>query len=124
MNETRRRRSRAGGRKSRLAARARPIRSAIPYVTRRIPVYEVLSPYGKLDDGVKTQPRADSAVWLAEWRTLAYLTNGIRADDLRFQPVMVTLEQCDMAFLSNDWLAFRQAAQQVREAVECGRRER
>ena len=56
--------------------------------------------------------------WLAEWRTLAYLTDGIRADDPRFQPVMATLKQCDIAFLANDWPAFQQVAAQVRLAVQ------
>ncbi len=83
-----------------------------------LPVYEVLSPCGKLDDGVKAQPRADGADWLAEWRTLARITDGITADDPRFQPVMATLEQCDAAFLANDWLAFQQAVARVWLAVQ------
>ncbi len=58
--------------------------------------------------------------WLAEWRTLARITNGIRADDPRFQPAMTALEQCDRAYLAGDWPAFQQAAQQVRQAVEWG----
>ena len=53
--------------------------------------------------------------WLAEWRTLARITDGITADDPRFQPVMAALEQCDKAFQANDWSAFRRAAMQVRE---------
>ncbi len=56
--------------------------------------------------------------WLAEWRTLAYLTNGIRADDLRFQSVMATLDQCDKAFLVNDWPAFQRAAASLGEPCE------
>ena len=55
--------------------------------------------------------------WLAEWRTLARITDGITADDPRFKPVMAALEQCDTAYLAGDWPAFQQAAQQVREAV-------
>ncbi len=56
--------------------------------------------------------------WLAEWRTLARITNGIRADDSRFQPVMTALEQCDTAYLAGDWPAFQQAVAQVRLAVQ------
>ncbi len=59
--------------------------------------------------------------WLAEWRTLARITNGIVADDPQFQPVMTALEQCDTAYLAGDWPAFQQAVQQVRQAVEWGR---
>ena len=65
----------------------------------------------------RTQPRADIEAWQAAWRELAAITDGIRADDPRFQLVMATLKQCDIAFLANNWLVFRQAAQQVREAV-------
>jgi trimethylamine--corrinoid protein Co-methyltransferase len=46
MSEARRTRSRGGGRESRRAARARPTQSAAPYVTRQIPVYEVLGAEG------------------------------------------------------------------------------
>ena len=83
-----------------------------------LPVYEVLSPCGKLDDGVKAQPRADGADWLAEWHRLARITHGITADDPRFQPVMAALDQCDVAFLANDWLAFQQAVARVWLAVQ------
>ncbi len=56
--------------------------------------------------------------WLAEWRTLARITDGIRADDPRFQPVMAALEQCDTTFLAGDWPAFQRAAAQVWRAVQ------
>jgi len=85
-----------------------------------LPVYEVLGPYGTLGDAVRTQPRADTAAWLAAWRELAAVTNGVTADDSRFQPVMTALEQCDTAYLAGDWPGFQQAAQQVRQAVEWG----
>ncbi len=62
--------------------------------------------------------------WLAEWRTLARIINGITADDSRFQPVMATLEQCDTAYLAGDWPAFHQAIQRVCEAVERGATQR
>ncbi len=83
-----------------------------------LPVYEVLGPHGKPGDVVRSQARADTAAWLAAWRELAAITDGITADDSRFQPVMSTLEQCDTAFLANDWPAFQQAAAQVRLAVQ------
>lgn len=85
-----------------------------------LPVYEVLGPYGKLGDGVKAQPRADGAAWLVAWRELAKLTDGITKDCPRFGTVMAILDQCDIAFLSNDWPAYQRAAMQVRRVVENG----
>ncbi len=84
----------------------------------RVPGYEVLGPRGKPGDAARTQPRADTEAWLAAWRELAAITNGITADDLRFQPVMTALEQCDTAYLAGDWPAFQQAVAQVRLAVQ------
>lgn len=46
MSEARRARPRAGGRKSRLAARANPVRTIVPYLTRKLPPYEVLDEAG------------------------------------------------------------------------------
>ena len=46
MSEARKVRSRSGGHKARRAARTHPTVSAAPYVTRRVPVYEVLSAEG------------------------------------------------------------------------------
>ncbi len=46
MGEARRTRARGGGRKSRLAARAHPARAIVPYLTRKLPPYEVLSEAG------------------------------------------------------------------------------
>ncbi|MCH6588128.1 MAG: trimethylamine methyltransferase family protein [Proteobacteria bacterium] len=46
MGEARRTRSRGGGRKSRLAARAHPARAIVPNLTRKLPPYEALSEAG------------------------------------------------------------------------------
>ncbi len=46
MSEARRARPRAGGRKSRLAAHANPVRTIVPYLTRKLPPYEVLDEAG------------------------------------------------------------------------------
>ena len=56
--------------------------------------------------------------WLAEWRALARITDGITADDPRFQPIMAALEQCDMAYLAGDWPGFQRAALAVKRAVD------
>ncbi len=56
--------------------------------------------------------------WLAEWRTLARITDGVTGDEPRFQPAMAALEQCDVAFLAGDWPAFQRAAAQVWRAVQ------
>ncbi len=83
-----------------------------------LPVYEVLGPHGKPGDVVRSQARADTAAWLAAWREVAKLTDGMTKDCLGFETVMVTLEQCDTAFLANDWPGFQRAAVQVRLAVQ------
>ncbi len=59
----------------------------------------------------------DKPDWLAEWRTLAWITDGMRADDPRFQPVMAALQQCDTAFLANDGARFQLAVEQVKAAL-------
>ncbi len=100
-------------------AEAWPCRTCHPPAS--LPVYETLSPHGKLGDAVRTQPRADTEAWLAAWRELAAVTNGVTADDSRVQPVMTALEQCDTAYLAGDWPGFQRAAQQVRQAAEWGR---
>lgn len=46
MSEARRTRTRGGGRESRVAARAHPARTIVPYLTRKLPPYEVLSEEG------------------------------------------------------------------------------
>jgi trimethylamine--corrinoid protein Co-methyltransferase len=46
MSEARRTRTRAGARKSRLAARTQAVRSGVPYLTRKMPPYEVLGEEG------------------------------------------------------------------------------
>jgi trimethylamine--corrinoid protein Co-methyltransferase len=46
MSEARRARPRGGGRESRRATRARPVRPIVPYITRKIPPYEALSEEG------------------------------------------------------------------------------
>ncbi len=56
MSEARRTRSRAGGRESRLAARAHPARAIVPYLTRKLPPYEVLGEEDleKIEDNAET----------------------------------------------------------------------
>ncbi len=83
-----------------------------------LPVYEVLGPYGKLGDAVRTQARADTEAWLAAWREVMHLTNGVTTDDPRFEAVMVAAEQCYVAFERGSWPAFQQAVAQVRRAVQ------
>jgi trimethylamine--corrinoid protein Co-methyltransferase len=56
MSDARKARSRSGGRRARRAARAHPIVSAVPYLTRRVPVYEVLGAEGLeiIEDNAET----------------------------------------------------------------------
>ena len=82
-----------------------------------LPVYEVLGPYGKLDDGVKAQPRADGAAWLAAWREVAHLINGVTTSNPQFEAVMAARERCNVAFERGSWSTFRQAVEQVRLAL-------
>ena len=58
--------------------------------------------------------------WLPTWRELATLTSGLTANDPRLPVVMAALNQCDDAYLSGDWVTFRQAAALVRSAVTGG----
>ncbi len=58
--------------------------------------------------------------WLRAWDELAQATNGITRDDSRFHPIMDGLDQCDTAFLSNNWGQFRQAAQEVHRLMYGG----
>ena len=55
--------------------------------------------------------------WLAAWRELATITDGITKDDPRFQPIMDTLDACDRLFLANDWAGFLRASEAVRRAA-------
>ena len=56
--------------------------------------------------------------WLTAWRELASLTSGMTEGDSRLPLVMGELDRCDDAYLSGDWVAFRQAAARVRSAME------
>src|SRR5262245_40140340 len=55
--------------------------------------------------------------WLAAWRELATLTSGLTGDDPRLPVVMAGLNACDEAYLSGNWIVFRQSAAGVRSAV-------
>ncbi len=55
--------------------------------------------------------------WLAGWRTLARITDGITADDPQFQPVMAAIEECDVAFLAGDWGRFQDGVRTVEQIV-------
>ena len=56
--------------------------------------------------------------WSPTWRELATLSAGITVDDPRLPVVMAALNQCDDAYLSGDWVTFRQAAVRVQHAVD------
>ena len=64
-----------------------------------------------------TTPPA-SPDWLAAWRTLARVTNGIVKEDSRFPRVMAALSRCDDAYLSNNWPLFQQTARDVHKIVK------
>lgn len=58
--------------------------------------------------------------WLVAWRELAALTYGLTGDDPRFPVVMAALNACDDAYLNGNWIAFRQSAAGVRNAITRG----
>lgn len=64
-----------------------------------------------------TRPKTNRD-WLTLWRELARMTYGIEKEDPRFQPMMEALNRCDEAFKQDDWPAFEQAANDVRQAVQ------
>ena len=53
--------------------------------------------------------------WLAAWRELAEITNGIEKSDRRFHSICDGLDQCDQCFEQDDFPAFQQAASQVKK---------
>jgi trimethylamine--corrinoid protein Co-methyltransferase len=61
MSEARRARSRGGGRESRRAARAHPVGTIVPYITRKTPPYEVLDEEGleAIEDNAETIREVD-----------------------------------------------------------------
>ncbi len=75
------------------------------------------------DRGQKVLAKCGSKVrkvspdWMGAWDALAQATNGIEKTDPRFMPVLDALVECDMEFEQDDWLAFVQAASQVRTLI-------
>lgn len=55
--------------------------------------------------------------WLEVWRELARITYGVMPEDPRFKPVMIALDACDAAFEADDWEAFQEARQRVKNAM-------
>ncbi|NKB80738.1 MAG: hypothetical protein GKS05_02345 [Nitrospirales bacterium] len=55
--------------------------------------------------------------WVTSWRELAHLTNGIEKTEQQFHPVLQALDECDRAFLPNDWPRFQAAVEKVRRVV-------
>ena len=79
---------------------------------------------GKVIQGDEPSPTTpqlrvrDSHHWLAVWRELAALTDGIVGVDSRFSLVMEALHEYDHAYLSGKWTIFLRAATRVRCIVE------
>jgi trimethylamine--corrinoid protein Co-methyltransferase len=86
MSEADTTRSRSGGRAARRAARSRPVVSAAPYVTRRVPVYEVLDAAGLeiIENNAETVLEEtgidfrDDAEALALWKQAGAAIDGCR----------------------------------------------
>ena len=55
--------------------------------------------------------------WLTAWRGIADLVHGVTLDDPRVPAIMTAIELCDVAFAADDWSAFQQATEVVRQAV-------
>ena len=72
------------------------------------------------DRGQKVLARCGSKVrrvspdWLAAWRELAQMTDGIQKTDDCFAPVMAALDRCDLAFECRDWSAFQREVELLR----------
>ena len=58
-----------------------------------------------------------SADWLTRWREVATITDGITKNDVRFNSVMLALDECDAAFVHGDWDAFEAAVAKVSSRV-------
>ena len=71
-----------------------------------------------LEDPPERKPSSESVPdWETEWQALAKVTLGITQDNPRFHPIMDALDQCDTAFLSNNWGQFRHIAQEVQRLM-------
>lgn len=56
--------------------------------------------------------------WAAAWREIADLSAGIMVDDLRYAPLVGTLQQCDEAFRAGDYAGFQVGVMRVRRAAQ------
>jgi hypothetical protein len=72
--------------------------------------------FGDINRGpkVKTEPSR----WLAAWRRLAQITRDIPKDDPRHESILTALDDCDEAFLADDWHAFQVKADHIERLVE------
>ena len=56
--------------------------------------------------------------WLDAWRELARLTYGIEPGDGRLARVLDALNQCDEAFIKDDWQGFERGSLRVSVIVQ------
>jgi len=72
---------------------------------------------------IEQETKPETPDWLAAWRELARVTNGITREDPRFDPVLAALSRCDEYFLAGDWIGFQHGATEVNRIVHslCGR---
>jgi hypothetical protein len=62
--------------------------------------------------------REQKTDWLAAWRELAAITYGIEKEDPRFERVMMWLNVADEAFKIDSWIAFQEAAAEVKRIAK------
>jgi hypothetical protein len=55
--------------------------------------------------------------WSPTWQELAVLTSGLTANDPRLPVVIAALNGCNDADLANDWSAFQQTSEIVRQVM-------
>ena len=74
----------------------------------------------QLLEKAKGKVRMVNPDWLTAWRYLAAATHGLEESDPRFQPIITLLEQCDEAFLCNNWVAFQELSRKVHQILREG----
>ena len=56
--------------------------------------------------------------WLSAWRELEAITLGIEDSDPRFPAITAILNECDQAFLSNDWVRFEGLSRRIKNVLK------
>ena len=102
-----------------LKSKARRPRSLTPGETVELPDKVVK----QLFQQAKGMVRIFRPDWQAVWREVAEITEGIADDDPRFQPINALIDHMDGDFLKNDWAAFQDHLNRLKNLLSPGQGE-